>query len=192
MTTKTMAACAACLLIDTLVLASTASAHGPQFQVTNDNGKIVTRQIIPDGPYDTVTDEKLLYLIPVRTTDGVTYARPNTATDALTGVPSFISGPGLAYGIDAVDSSFQSFAAETVLSIGFADPLLKWSGTGFEGAGATELKAYRGSDPSITEPAENFAVTSDDTTVFSAVSLSPIETDYGSEAHGTVRLRLPW
>ena len=36
-----------------LLAAVSAFAHGPQIQVTNDGGKIVTRQLIADGPYST-------------------------------------------------------------------------------------------------------------------------------------------
>lgn len=170
-----------------ITFAAIANAHGPQMQVTNESGKIVTRRIILDGPYHSLTDEAELYVVPVEVTDGVTYARPNPELDSLTGVPKYISGPGLAYGMNVIDNSFQPFASDSVLSIEFADRLLKWSGSDFVDAGATELKAYRGSNPEITAPPENVAVTSDDTSSFDSVSISPISSDYNEEAHATVR-----
>lgn len=123
-------------------------AHGPQMQITNDNGKIVTRNVIPDGPYSTqLTSPKLTYVMPLLDSNGVRYSRPNPELDALTQVPLFPSGPGLAYGFDLADGGTQAFAADSVLSVQLIAGLQRWNGSQFVDAGDTQLKAFRGSDP---------------------------------------------
>ena len=67
---------------------STAFAHGPQIQITNDNNKIVTRQLLNDGPYsDTLTPPKSVYVMPLLELDGTWYSRPNNSQVA--DVPAF-------------------------------------------------------------------------------------------------------
>ena len=71
--------------------------------------------------------------------------------------------------------------------LAFIDGLKLWNGAAFADAGITELKGFRGSNPAITTPAANFAVTSD-SGPFDSVSLAAIAANYGAEgAEGTVR-----
>jgi hypothetical protein len=182
------------LLIGCVALAaSTASAHGPQIQLTNDNNKIVTRELLLDGPYSTVLSApKRVYVMPVLPFDGAWYSRPNSAIDPILLVPQFPSGPGLAYGYDLADGGPQAFEAGSVLSVGFTAGLKRWDGAAFVDAGATELKAFRGSNPDISTPAANFAITSD-TGPFDSVSMAAVAAGYGSEGaevHGGLRFAL--
>jgi hypothetical protein len=178
------------LLASVGVLTGTSFGHGPQLQVTIDAGKITTREVILDGPYsESLTAPKSAYVIPIRSLNDIAYVRPNDALDSITGLPVYVSGPGLAYGYHVNDSSFPPFAAGSVFGIEFTSGLLRWDGTAFQDAGATELKAYRGSDPAITDPADRFAITSD-SGPYDSLSLSALTADYNAEAHGTVRYAL--
>lgn len=172
---------------------TTALAHGPQMQITNDNGKIVTRQVIPDGPYSTqLTSPKTTYVMPLLESSGVWYSRPNPEVDAITQAPLFPSGPGLAYGYDLADGGDQAFAAGSVLSVQLIAGLQKWDGSQFVDAGSTQLKAFRGSDPTIQTPDANFAITSD-AAPFDSLSLAAIGANYGAdgtEAHASIRYAL--
>lgn len=171
--------------------ASNSFAHGPQIQITNDNNKIVTRQLIQDGPYsDSLTPPKSVYVMPVLEFSGVWYSRPNN--EQLAGLPAFPSGPGLAYGYDLADGGPQAFAAGSVISVGFLDGLKLWDGATFVDAGVTQLKAFRGSNPNITTPDANFAATSD-AGPFDNLSLAAVAANYGSEGaevHGSIRWAL--
>src|SRR3954471_1656796 len=70
--------------------AVTALAHGPQLQVTNDNGRIVTRQLIADAPYsNSLTAMKSVYVMPLAEFNGVWYSRPNSSIDPVLGVSAF-------------------------------------------------------------------------------------------------------
>jgi prepilin-type N-terminal cleavage/methylation domain-containing protein len=168
------------LTIMVALAAAPVFAHGPQIQVTNDNGKIVTRQLILDGPYSTSLTSSSVYVMPLLDFNGVWYSRPNGTIDAILGVPTFPSGPGFAYGYDLADGGTQSFETGSVLSLGFTDGLKRWDGAAFSDAGATQLKAFRGSNAAITTPPENFAVTSDGGP-FDSVSLPAVAANYGSE-----------
>src|SRR4051812_19378655 len=163
------------------LVAVAAHAHGPQIQLTNDNGKIVTRQLILDAPYSgTLTPMKTVYVMPLAGFNGVYYSRPNDAVDPVLGVSAFPSGPGFAYGYDLADGGPQQFAAGTVVSLAFTDRLRRWDSASFVDAGTTELKAFRGSIVNISSPPENFAVTSD-SGPFDSLDLPAVATNYGSE-----------
>src|SRR3954447_22004109 len=96
-----MRACAFALAVSAALVAVTAHAHGPQIQLTNDNGKIVTRQLILDAPYsDALTGIKAVYVMPLAEFNGAYYSRPNDAIEPILGVSAFPSGPGFAYGYD--------------------------------------------------------------------------------------------
>jgi hypothetical protein len=168
-------------------------AHGPQIQLTDDNGKIVTRQLILDGPYrNSLTAATSVYVMPLLDFNGVWYSRPNGTIDSILGVPTFPSGPGFAYGYDLADGGTQQFDAGSVLSLVFTDGLKRWDGATFSDAGATQLKAFRGSVAGITSPPENFAVTSDGGP-FDSVSLPAVAANYGSEGaevHVSLRFAL--
>ena len=121
----------------------------------------------------------------------VWYSRPNGAIDPITQLSAFPSGPGLAYGSDLADGGPQSFAAGSILSINFADGLKRWNGASFVDAGATQLKAFRGSNANITAPLENFGITTD-AGPFVGVSLPAVAADYGEKApRCTIRFVLP-
>lgn len=188
-----MRALAYVLAIFMPLAAASAYAHGPQIQVTNDGGKIVTRQLIADGPYSySLTTVKSVYVMPLLDFNGVWYSRPNSSIDPILGVPSFPSGPGFAYGYDLADGGSQLFAAGSVLSLGFTDGLKQWNGTSYADAGATQLKAFRGSNASIASPPENFATTSD-SGPFDSLDLPTVATNYGTEVaevHTSLRFAL--
>jgi hypothetical protein len=173
--------------------AVSAFAHGPQIQVTNDGGKIVTRQLIADAPYsNSLTAMKSVYVMPLLDFNGVSYSRPNSTIDPILGVPSFPSGPGFAYGYDLADGGSQLFEAGSVISLTFTDRLKQWNGTTYADAGATQLKAFRGSNASIASPPENFATTSD-SGPFDSLDLPAVATNYGSEVaevHTSLRFAL--
>jgi hypothetical protein len=97
----------------------------------------------------------------------------------------------LAYGSDAADGGPQAFEAGSVLSVGFVDGLKIWNSatSAFEDAGATQLKAFRGSDPTISSPPENFAITGD-MAPFDSVSLPAVASGYSANAHSSLRFAL--
>ena len=173
--------------------AATASAHGPQIQITDDGGKIVTRQLILDAPYsNSLTTVKSVYVMPLLDFNNVWYSRPNGSIDPILGVPSFPSGPGFAYGYDLADGGAQLFDAGSVISLGFTSGFKRWDGTNFIDAGAMQLKAFRGSSASIASPPENFATTSDGGP-FDNLALPTVAAGYGSEAaevHTSLRFAL--
>src|SRR6478752_1021029 len=119
--------------------AVSAFAHGPQIQITNDGGKIVTRQLIADGPYsNSLTAAKSVYVMPLLDFNGVSYSRPNSSIDPILGVPAFPSGPGFAYGYDLADGGPQLFATGSVFSLVFTDGLRRWDSSAFVDAGPTQ------------------------------------------------------
>jgi len=175
------------------LIVSTAAAHGPQIQITNDSNKITTRALVPDGPYSTsLTSPKSVYVMPALTFNNVWYSRPNGAIDTILLQPSFPSGSGFAYGYDLADGGPQAFDVGSFISLSFTAGLKRWDGAAFVDAGATELKAFRGSDPTITTPLANFAVTSD-LGPFDSLSLAAVAAGYGSdgaEVHSSLRFAL--
>lgn len=189
-----MRTCVFALALSAALASSLSLAHGPQIQVTEDNKKIVTRELLVDGPYSTaLTPPKSVYVMPLASLDGVWYSRPNNAASTtIPGLPGFPSGPGVAYGHDLVNGRPQTFAEGSVLSIGFVGGLKRWNGTAFADAGATQLKSFRGSNVNISSPTENFAITSD-SGPFDSVSLPAVAAGYGAEAaevHSSIRFAL--
>lgn len=181
-----------------VALAIPAAAHGPQIQITNDNNKIVTRDLHLDGPYSTaLSSPRSLYVMPVKPDGGVWYSRPNGELDPILNLPAFPSGPGLAYGYDLADGAGpQAFEAGSVLSLEFTAGLKRFNGVSFVDAGATQLKAFRGSNPDITTPDANFAVTTD-SGPFDSLSLAAVAANYGgatpllgAEIHSGLRFAL--
>lgn len=177
-------------MICVFLVANSSWAHGPQIQITNDNGKIVTREIIGDGPYyESLTAPTLAYVMPLKEVSGVWVGRPNTAVDPITSAPLFPAGPGLAYGYDLADGGPQAFAEGSVLSVSFTAGLKKWDGAAFVDAGVSQAKGYRGSNAAISTPAENFAVSSD-VAPFDSLSLPAVAAGYGAdgpEVHNSLR-----
>jgi hypothetical protein len=170
-----------------MIAASTALAHGPQLQITNDNNKIVTREIFNESPYEPISNPKSVYVMPLLESGGVWYSRPNNTLVA--DVPAYPSGPGLAYGSDQLDGGDRLFSAGSVLSIAFTNGLKLWNGAAFADAGATQLKGFLGSNPAINSPAANFATTSD-VGPFDSLSLAAVSATYNSEAHSSIRWAL--
>ena len=188
-----MRAVATALAAMIALAAVTAHAHGPQIQITNDSNKIVTRELLFDGPYSTaITPPKSAYVMSLQPLDGVWYSRPNGQIDAITKLPAFPSGPGVAYGFDIADGGPQVFTANSVLSIAFADGLKHWDGAAFVDAGTNQLKVFRGSNVNVASPPENFAITSD-AGPFDSLSLPAVAANYGAEGaevHNSLRFAL--
>jgi hypothetical protein len=181
------------LVVFVALAAVSAFAHGPQIQLTNDNGKLVTRRFIADEPYSNLlTTPTSVYVMPLSEFNGVWYSRPNGATDPILGMPSFPSGPGFAYGHDLANGGAQLFESGSILSLAFTDGLRRWDGTSYVDAGATQLKAFRGSNASIASPVENFATTSD-SGPFDSLDLPAFAANSGSdgaEVHVSLRYAL--
>lgn len=138
-------------LISTLIVDS-ASAHGPQIQITLDGTTITTRTLIQDGPYsNSLTAPKSVYIMPLAQTAGVWFSRPN-GTMLPGDVPEFNSGPGFAYGYgyNAVTNP-APFPIGSKFKLEYTAGLKLWNGASFIDAGATELEALRGS---LASPAD--------------------------------------
>ncbi len=173
----------ACLAL----VVSTASAHGPQIQVTNDNNKIVTRQIILDGPYaNSLTAQKLVYVIPilqpVTGSPSTSYwsVLPNSAIDPILGVTEYQFGPGLAYGYGHTFDAGQHF------NVNFADSLKRWNGSTFaDNPGPEEIGAFRGD---ATGPADTAFTT--DSAPFQGLVFSDISATYNADSHSSMRFRV--
>jgi hypothetical protein len=180
--------CIASLTV-TLAAPGVAKAHGPQIQITGDAGKIVTRTLLPDGPYsDTLTSEKSVYVIPVKENLGAWYSRPNGAINPATMLPQFYSGPGIAYGYgyDPANPTDVDFAPGSVISLGFTDGLKLWNGAAFQDAGVTELEAFRGNFSAPTATART-----SDSGPFAGIAYDAVNfTVEGAEVHNTTRFRL--
>ena len=177
------------LLTASLAIADSAYAHGPQIQVTNDGGKIVTRQIFLDGPYAALTGQKSVYVMPFLDNLGVTYARPNNVDFVAPGVPEFYSGAGLAmgYGFDAVNNP-APFVIGSKFFVNFTAGLKKWDGAAFVDPGIAQIQAFTGSFSAPTGTA-----TTTDAGPFASLAVQPgaatVEFSDGVEEHATVRYR---
>lgn len=162
------------------------SAHGPQIQITVDNNKISTRELILDGPYSNrLASPKSIYVIPLREFNGTWYSRPNGKLNAVN-LPEYYSGPGFAFGYDQADGGTQDFATGTTLSLQVGK-LSLWDGTTFVDAGATELEAFRGSAAAPTAIAKSSDAA---TTELLFATLAAGYGSEGPEAHATVRYRM--
>ncbi len=130
--------------------ASPSLAHGPQIQTTLDNGKVVTRRLIKDGPYSTsLTPQTSVYVMPLNHFANVWQSHPNNHL-LPNGNPEFPSGPGLAYGYGYnAPTNPAPFPVGSQFELGFAGGLRSWNGAAFVDAGATEIEAYRGSGPNL-------------------------------------------
>ena len=163
-----------------------ASAHGPQIQITGETGKIVTREIILDDPYsDSLRDPKLVYVVPMAQLNGVWYSQPTDEIDPILMQVKFPSGPGLAYGYDQVGGGPEVFAAGTMLSENFIAGLKRWDGSAFVDPGTEQVGAFAGSQ---TAPADQ-AITSD-SGPFAGITFPAISAGYDEDAHFEARFRL--
>jgi hypothetical protein len=134
----------------------TALAHGPQLQITRDGGKISTRSIFREEPYNRLTDTKSVYVIPLLETSGVWYSRPNNAKSSTTGLPEYTSGPGIAFGYAAAFDTGNHFNLNLIAG------LMEWSGASFSDPGVEQLQAYRTNSAGVIQSS---AVTTDSLTV---------------------------
>ncbi len=130
---RTVISCAAFALG---AVSMAARAHGPQIQIGIQSGAIVTRELLPDEPYNTiVTTNQRVFEIPMAqrsvgdANDGW-YAQPNSHFA--------FTGPGIA-------TALGSFATGSTLSLTFVDGLKRWVGSGFVDPGTEQIDAYRGS-----------------------------------------------
>ena len=174
----------ACSLLDV----APALAHGPQLQINNVGGKIVTREVLTDI-YTPLTDPKSVYVMPVLVYGGAWYARPETkvhpVSHFLEGQPVYYSGPGLAYGVG------QTFAAGGIFTLQFDDGLRLWNGSGFVDASATALQAYRGGSIGASGELINPAASavSSDSAPFAGLNFPPVPASNDDQSHSTSRLR---
>jgi hypothetical protein len=107
-------------------------AHGPQIQLTAENGKIVTRQVMIDD-YTPITPTTSIYVLPVANVSNQWLVQPPGTAGA---------GPGIAVGVGFVDAAshpFKSGAYTTSL----IDGLKKWNGVSFVDAGDAQLQLYK-------------------------------------------------
>jgi hypothetical protein len=170
-------------------VAGSVFAHGPQLQVTADNGKIMTRSILNDV-YEPLTSPKSVYVMEVLPYRGVWYARPETQLNppdhaTAPGQPTYYSGPGLAYGLG------HTFAEGSSFSINFLTGLQLWNGANFGDAGSAELQYYRGGsiggDGQLINPTAS--VVTSDGSASPLLTFAAIGAGYNEEAHSTARLR---
>jgi hypothetical protein len=176
-------------LLTFILTARAALAHGPQIQITGETGQIVTRTLLPDGPYsDALSAEKSVYVIPIKQNLGAWYSRPNGAINPATMLPEFYSGPGIAYGYgyDPASPTDVDFTPGSVISLGFTDGLKLWNGAAFGDVGVTELEAFRGNFPAPTATART-----SDAGPFASIDHAAVDfVADGAEAHSTMRFRL--
>ena len=188
-----MCACMFALAQIPRLAASAAWAHGPQIQITNSGNKIVTRELLLDGPYSpAVTVPKSVYVLALLPFSDVRVFAPqrcHRSDYAIAGV-SLWTRSGLRL------RPCRWRAAIVCRRQCFVDQLCRraecWNGASFVDAGATQLKAFRGSNASITTPLENFGITTD-AGPFDGLSLPAVAADYGAEAaevHNSIRFSL--
>jgi hypothetical protein len=165
-----------------------ACAHGPQIQVTDTGGKIVTRALLPNAPYgDSLTDAKSAYVLPILkaasgspATDYWT-VMPNSSIDPILGSTKFQFGPGLAYGFG------HTFTDGYHFTVNITSPLERWDGAAFvNDSGAEAVGAFRGD---ATAPADQLLISGLSTTPQSLV-FSNISSTYDSDAHSSMRFRM--
>lgn len=146
---------------------SPALAHGPQIQLTNDGGKIVTRRLFLDGPYNegAASPATSVYVMPLAATavtvpDGLggtvtqtwAYAKPADGS---------ASGPGLAYGHGATGSATlpptynPAFPYGSKFTWSFTDTLKRWDGSAFVDDGPEQLDGGRYSGTSLVAGAKS-------------------------------------
>ena len=169
--------------------ANVALAHGPQIQITGESGKIITRKLFIETPYvGSLTDPKSVYVMPLSDNIGVSYARPNNVQFTAPNVPTYYSGPGLAYGYgyDAINNP-APFQVGSKFGVTFLDGLKQWNGAAFVDAGAAEFQAFTGS---FVAPSGVLTSGTAATLAVPAGSGSVAFTgDHPEDAHATVRYR---
>jgi hypothetical protein len=167
--------------------ASTANGHGPQIQVTNTSSKIVTRELIPAGPYgNSLTAPKSVYVIPIlqaitgNPSTAYWQVMPNSDIDPILSVSAYQFGPGLAYGFGHTFDAGQHF------NVNFTDSLKRWNGANFAAnPGPEEIGAFRGDS---TSPADTAFTTNSGP--FQGLVFNNISATYNAESHSSMRFRV--
>lgn len=170
------------LFLLSIATSATALAHGPQLQITNSGGKIVTNDVFLDGPYAGTSPARSVYVMPALQDAGIWYSRPNTAERPIVGGPEFYSGPGLAFGSQAGTSA--AFAAGESFTLHFTAGLLSWEGAGFIDPGTEQIRAFRGAPTNMSASS-----TTSDAAPLESLSFPEISSDYSLEAHNTARFQ---
>jgi hypothetical protein len=134
------------------LLAARTLAHGPQMQITNDNNKVVTRNVFAEEPYNTtLTSAKTAYVIPMMQTTalggGLEFAaRPFYGSS---------QGPGLAYGLGwTLTPPVTTFPVGSNFRLTFTEGLKRWNGSAFVDPGAEHLEMYRVTSNVIVDSAK--------------------------------------
>ncbi len=160
---------------------STASAHGPQIQVTDTNNKITTRELILNEPYDSsLTSEKSVYVLPIRkavsgdpSTDYWT-VMPNDSIDPIQNTNTYQFGPGLEF------SYGHTFTTGSHLNGNVTDFLKKWDGSAFTNdPGPEAVGVFRGDSLSSADAAV-FSGTSDPSTTFAFSAINGTDNQHSS------------
>jgi hypothetical protein len=107
-------------------------AHGPQIQLTAENGKIVTRQVMIDA-YAPVSSVASIYVLPVASVSNIWVVQPPGTAG---------SGPGIAPGVGFVDEASHPFKSGAYTT-SIVDGLKKWNGTSFVDASDSQLQLYK-------------------------------------------------
>ncbi len=173
------------LAVWTALATATARAHGPQIQITDDNNKLVTRQLFRNEPYTALSPPASVYVIPMRQLGGIWYVQPNSDLDPILQQPAFPSGPGLAYGYDQVDGGPRDFAVGSTFSEVFVDGLKRWNGSAFVDPGTEQIGAFRGS---AVAPADQ--ATTSDSAPYAGITYPAISATYTADDHSAARFRL--
>ncbi len=172
----------------TVLVVSTASAHGPQIQVTDTDNKITTRQLFMNSPYgDSLTGEKTVYVLPIRkavsgspSTDYWT-VMPNDTIDPILNTNAYQFGPGLAYGYG------HTFTDGYHFNVDFSDSLGWWNGAAFvSNPGLEAVGAFRGDSTS----AEDQVFIDGSSVPSQGLVFSNISSSYDSDSHASMRFRM--
>lgn len=172
-----MRACALALGFVAALAASSAVAHGPQIQITNDNDKIVTRQLLQNEPYSSavgLTAPKSVYVIPVLQ---VTYLGQPVSRVKPSNTQTF--GPGFTYGYDQVDGGDRDFASSLNLHVA---GLQIWDGGSFVPTGLEQL--------GLLQSSSNVNSDSTATTAGGGNLAIAISANYTADDHSSVRYTL--
>lgn len=164
------------------LLVSTASAHGPQIQLTVDAGKITTRQILPGSSYSTtngLTAPVSIYVLPVNPVSflGNPVARVQP-------ISTEVFGPGFTYGYDQFvnPGGTRPFAGNLDLKVG---GLKIWNGSSFvdTGAGMEQLGLLQSSSNVVADTVKSVMGSDSHLTI-------PVAAAYGADEHSSMRYQL--
>lgn len=214
-----------------LAAASPVLAHGLQFQITYDQAaqKIVTRQLIagsasltsvgyPTATQAQISPETRVYVMPLALTNVTAgtgwYSRPSPL-ESSPGVPTFPSGPGVAWQYDTtatvpgtfvgtptpiagtgwalngVDSGPQLVnLTGTRFGFKFEDSLKVWNGSALIDPGDEQLQAFAGDATGAFTGSTPNAITTDVGAGPSFVPVNPIGTTWSNGPHNSTSYRI--